>query len=326
MRNIYTVGLPDSDADFDSIQDAIDQAVLDGHDGADPAIVDVGPGTYVENIVMQAGIHVFGTSRAVVDGNVLFDLDAQVDPETTICVWRQVTIAATGVGVDAVTFTGIVFQRALFIEATIGAADGDGFVVNNTGLNAGDPSLVGLFLSSVEVDGAGNAALRITDGLVFASLGQLAHIDTTEASVVATAGALFGLAMFMNVMQLTGRVVCEDAIFFGRRMLFEAAGDSALDLTTSVALLSGGTVVDCDTNPAITGDGISVIARDTLTFTNSDGTTGIVPSDFFVEAATLIHYAAGDPTDWTDPDPSTVQEAIDRLAAAVSGLLGGGIP
>lgn len=37
-------------------------------------------------------------------------------------------------------------------------------------------------------------------------------------------------------------------------------------------------------------------------------------------------YTPGDPTNWVNPAPETVQDALDRLAAAVKGLLGSKIP
>jgi len=46
-----------------------------------------------------------------------------------------------------------------------------------------------------------------------------------------------------------------------------------------------------------------------------------------IDAATDAEsYQAGSPTDWASPAPTTQDAALNRLAAAVSGLLGGPIP
>lgn len=45
-----------------------------------------------------------------------------------------------------------------------------------------------------------------------------------------------------------------------------------------------------------------------------------------VNDASGLNYTPINGANWTDPDPTTVQDALDRLAAAVSGLLGGPIP
>jgi hypothetical protein len=39
-----------------------------------------------------------------------------------------------------------------------------------------------------------------------------------------------------------------------------------------------------------------------------------------------LSYTPTDPADWTNPDPTTVKQAIDRISAAVVGLLSGPIP
>jgi hypothetical protein len=40
----------------------------------------------------------------------------------------------------------------------------------------------------------------------------------------------------------------------------------------------------------------------------------------------VMAYTPANGANWTDPDPTTVRSALDRLAAAVAGLLGGPIP
>lgn len=44
------------------------------------------------------------------------------------------------------------------------------------------------------------------------------------------------------------------------------------------------------------------------------------------DAADFVGYTPGNGADWVDPDPNTVGNAIDRIAAAVVGLLAGPIP
>jgi hypothetical protein len=54
-------------------------------------------------------------------------------------------------------------------------------------------------------------------------------------------------------------------------------------------------------------------------------TSGTVTIDLFTRAQS-IGYVPATPANWTDTDPTKVSQAIDRLAAAVAGLLGGSIP
>ena len=55
--------------------------------------------------------------------------------------------------------------------------------------------------------------------------------------------------------------------------------------------------------------------------------SGVIAQDLADDAAFVFYDGTVvAPGTWTLPNPTTVQQAIDRLAVAVSGLLGGSIP
>jgi hypothetical protein len=60
--NIYTVDLTPGYGDFQTIQAAIDAAVLAGASVSSPWIVKVHPGLYTESVVFKAHVHVMGDS------------------------------------------------------------------------------------------------------------------------------------------------------------------------------------------------------------------------------------------------------------------------
>ncbi len=71
-------------------------------------------------------------------------------------------------------------------------------------------------------------------------------------------------------------------------------------------------------NSALVGDGTndakSAVTRALVEFAQNPDQAG------------QLSYTPGTPADWDAPAPTTVAEALDRLATAVEGLLGGAIP
>lgn len=63
---------------FTTIQSAINKAVLDGFGGLNPAVVEVYPGVYTEDVVMENGIFVISSSfgGAIVDGSFTYTVPA----------------------------------------------------------------------------------------------------------------------------------------------------------------------------------------------------------------------------------------------------------
>lgn len=321
QKTTYTVGLPGTDAEFNSIQDAIDQAVLDGHDADDPANIVVSPGTYVEDVAMAAGISVFGTAQATLDGTVTVDLLDQGSLERTTCTWRQVTIAPTGAGVIGVSFTGTVAQQGRFIETIIDPADGDAFVADNTGVEGPDPSFLAIVQCTSEIVTPGRVSVRQSAGLVFLTLSQLNNLPD-EVCIDSSGGLVFSLRN-----SFTGRLLLSaGAVALLRRVRVAAAGASAIDIdAASTVLAEGDTVVDTDTGPSISGSG--VLFRDFITETGSG--MGIDPAltELFipVNGAPNLSYAAT-PADWIGAPPANQQDFNDRVASLLVTLNAGPIP
>jgi len=82
-------------AQYTSIQDAINAAVADGHtDNSNPAIVEIYPGTYTENVTLNAGVHlkgmgsnIAGDNRIVVVGSLTYSLGSGVIDDNIINIY-----------------------------------------------------------------------------------------------------------------------------------------------------------------------------------------------------------------------------------------------
>ncbi len=99
----YLVGPVSSPALFTSIQDAIDTAVAEGHDGADPAAITVLPGLFVEDLTLYDGIYVFGLAGGASRDVILTD--------DRILLYGDVTVALPDGGVCGID--GMVVQGSV---------------------------------------------------------------------------------------------------------------------------------------------------------------------------------------------------------------------
>lgn len=316
----YVVGPPGSGAEFNSIQAAIDAAVADGHNDADPATVRVLAGNYTEDVSMAAGIGVFGTAASVLIGTVTVDLVDQGSLDTTVTVWRQVTIAPSASGAPGIRATGTTAQQARFIECQVIPTDGDGVVVENTGSFLGEPSFTALVQCNVNVPAPGRVGLRMTAGSAFLVLGQIEMDDSSEVAVEVTGGS-FMLALSSS---LRGRVeLSGPVVFLARRVNSEVTGGAAFMVTApALCLLEGTTLINSDTSPAV--DGTGVVVRDLISYTNPGNGVAATLTDILslVDQSTNLSYTPAVPGNWVAPVPTNVADAIERMAAVVAGAHG----
>lgn len=104
----------------------------------------------------------------------------------------------------------------------------------------------------------------------------------------------------------------------GADFLAVAVGKTASIISTSTITLASG---------AVSGAG-DVSVSTPASISNVSTTQAGLSGSFSVTRPTAanIQYTPGTGADWADPDPTLSSQAIDRLAAAVAGLLGAPIP
>lgn len=94
----YVVGPNVNESQFTSIQTAINTAVADGFNTANPAIVYVTAGTYTEDLTLQAGIALAGVG---------------LNPESMVVLIQGAAVLNPSPGTNTFTATGITFSTAL---------------------------------------------------------------------------------------------------------------------------------------------------------------------------------------------------------------------
>lgn len=120
-------------------------------------------------------------------------------------------------------------------------------------------------------------------------------------------------AMFVDVEEGTSIVADGGAQF----EVFSAAAGSTLRLNmydntavTADAVRGAGTL-----ERFFVGVGPQLLAQANLSGPNT-----------IFSGAGLLEYTPGTPANWTNPDPTNIKSAVDRIATAVAGLLGASIP
>lgn len=326
-RNVYQVGEPGSEADFNSVQAAIDQAVLDGHtDVDDPAVVELLPGVYTEDVALPRALTLRGFSQRgyiqqTVDavrllGTVTVDLTLDGTVERTVARMTGIEIApSSGPGI---VFTGSDPSILNLDTVTVNAEDDVAIRADNTGAGSRVQSSDSVFRAS-----AGNPGPAVETSVAqFLTLsGFIEKEDPADVAVhslggdfVFVFGRMFGAldidagqANFLNAFQETAAGVPVADVAAGATFL--ASNSTWLgatgDLVTGAGLLLLGPMASV--SPLVFDPALSVVSLEAL-------------------FAPAVRYNPGTPGDWLGAPPSTSQEALDRIASAVVGLLGGAIP
>jgi hypothetical protein len=235
---------------YSSIQDAIDDAVLDGHGPAVPAVVTVLPGSYIEDVAMVAGISVVAfTSPArgvavTLTGDVTFDLAASTPT------------ALVGISViGSVVVSGDATQNVLLQGVTV-VAVGDAVAASNTSAL----STLRMLDCALAVDAAApnGRALRATTAIdITARDCEFAHADGDLIACDVAAGVTYRFIQCrvfgsQTLDDATGRL--EDC--FVQALVTGIVKCPVAFLLNGAAFVISGGVVACDNNPAYEGVGV----------------------------------------------------------------------
>ena len=302
----YVVAPASIGAAFTSVQAAIDQAVADGHDTSDPAVVIVLPGTYAEDVTLASGIAVRGMASAAETASVKAGASVVAGRVTATgpgsFYWSDVGIAATsGVGFTVLGTSPRVFISDCTITGN-GAVSQSGSGVpivwmRDAGLVSVDATAA-LSSSSFCVIYAVSCFINASTGTglssdfsagIFQSL-----IGTASFGVTRTSGAA-GLSIRAGNARAVG-VAPLDLSGSGVHLLFNAA----IETTATPAIIGTATV----TIPDIIWPGSGTGFASSLTVNPVGGVTA--------GASAMI---AGDQTGVRDPS------AVLDLQSQTSGLL-----
>ena len=318
----YTAGPPGEGGEFDKIQDAIDQAVLD-QSGVQDSVVKVLPGVYVEDINLAAGVNLVGAvgSRAEIQGTLTMDLTSLGSRDETGVSLRHLTLRGVGSN-PVIQFTGATPQTAIISDCQIFPEAGAAIVVDNTGFESGMPSSLWVVDSLVERKTPSVIPMVQHNNGLFAGATSLFNADTGDVA--------FEIDGSVNNTQLETQVSGQIHVVAGfgsfLRPKIITGTVAALVVEAGATCATNGMVVQCDTAPCLQGDG--ALFFDTVAFSGTaqgvDATLNV--SQYPIEGVAGFLFTPETSSDWAAPAPSTLVDAVNRLASAVAGLLGNPIP
>lgn len=308
---------------FKTIQDAIDAAT------AGTTVV-IAPGTYVEDLALKAGVFlkaVFCESlySVYVHGKVSFSAGGRVD--------------LTGINVlntadHALEFSGATAQKLCAFNCK--------FETNSAGAhhalhatNSHANSEIRFTESLLQVlDSSGGAKGINTVGT---SAGEIGLQDTTvevydDHDNIAV--DLQGAIVFWHTQDIIrGTVQVADAATCIISLVAMYSSTQPCVTTNSTApTVLGSTSLSTTASPAVTGagvfayNGVSYPAAGTGLAGTLNGGLGPHAGALPNESAYNTVYTPTIPANWVAPAPTRVQDGLDRIAAAVAGLLGVPIP
>jgi len=310
---------------YTSIQAAIDAAQADGHeDTANPALVWVRPGVYVGDVALRRGIYVLGDATAPysvrVVGTVTVDLSAGPpgDPAlTTATSLIGVSILPTG-AFDAFVFTGVNTQFcSLAFSAISCVGGGRALVLTNPALGS---QLATLNLALE----AGTPVVPVVDILA----GQLLAAEQVWNPIGGGAGLILhvgaGGGLIANEILIAGNVVVD--VGSGSVGFTEVLVNGGNITNNGTLFVRDATIIGAPLAPAILG-AASTILLGPIGFAFGSSGFATPPTRVPGDGPLWFYVDATAPGTWGGPGvPADIQEAINRLATAVSGLLGGAIP
>jgi len=199
-----------------------------------------------------------------------------------------------------------------------------------TAINGGTQGAI--YIKSTVVDGSNQLIKALSAGSLIIQ-GEVVFRDSDGIQVNGTTAYDTNAALF-RFFEFTGSTTCPTAI--GVNTIASDYYDGAVDLPEMYGAITGDYAVEAANgarvyyNPASSLSsslGINIVSAD-------GGTSNIstMPDLTFISGASPpfkeyeIRYSPTTPADWAATAPDDSQDAIDRLAAAVEGLLGGAIP
>lgn len=256
-----------------------------------PALVLVGSGTYPE--------------------------DVQIPPNTFLCGLDQGFVAIIGTGATAVSVS----------PAWVGAATEGGIM-----------SLI--FIGDVDIDLIGSLGSAFGFGSQVSVSGA---VNLTADPATSSGFSFFQAEIAGGPLTVVGGVVSSLGTQFNALATFRSAVGRPIDVTSQGDIFAAGLTLDASSGANAIADLLDSGVTSPLTLTDGGGgvtsytatAEGIPPTVTLVGGAAApvnatqsnaLGYTPGTPGNWAGPVPTTAQQAFDRLAAAVEGLLGHPIP
>jgi hypothetical protein len=130
----YIVGPNATESQFTSIQTAINTAIADGFNTANPTIVYILPGTYIEDLILQPGIGLSGVGVNAQTMTVLVQGAAVLNPPpgTNAFSAEGITFATNGAAVPAFSIQGANDVSAFFTNCAFFGNSGTSYETVNT--------------------------------------------------------------------------------------------------------------------------------------------------------------------------------------------------
>lgn len=235
-------------ASYTSIQAAIDAAVSDGHDTANPTVVHVFPGDYTEDLVFAPGVFVVSMNLTI-PGGVVVTGNHLIPGDVPNGVYRinglqlfgsagmpALLIAGSEV-IDVACWQSIFFaDGAAVIHWTNTGAGSQWLAVDGAAIGGSPPAGVGIFdMDNVLSAGSNIQFLRFT---LFAGdpFSDLAFRNNAGAGVSVQGGSLSG-----GVRQIGGTFQGRDALYFALdQPVFYGEDGTTFDIGFSTILHSSG--------------------------------------------------------------------------------------
>lgn len=314
---------------FRTIQAAINKAVADGHTCTNMAEVLVLPndralpygGFTTANGVNVKGLHA-DNAGVYVTGNIVVTADAPPVPFTYVELSNlQVDLPSAGVPGHCVEFTSINTGQLLIDNCTFSVGAGFSCVYMNS-----SPSTVTIRNSTFNTAYAATFGVNVNAGTATLTPGN--QFNANRSTISVAAGATFnanGCVFFSQGTVASPVISCAGSVNIDNSVIVNlglAVGNYGIQITgggissisrTSISMFSG-VAIDLAATASL---GQSLVSfPGTVTTCNLLGTLISSPV-LFVPSA---------PANWLAPAPQSYQDAINRIAASVAGLLGGPIP
>lgn len=312
----FVVGPAGSGAPYETINAAMAAAIVAGFSGVgnDPAYIGVLPGVYAEDILVDTDGFLFqglapqlgitGIQAATLVGTVTINIPTGTAADSTGS-WDGIEIApVAGAGID---FAGTSPQSYTFSNFLL--------TITSSLQYSNDQSSSGLTFQNVS--GGGNVGATpvieftaASDGTVFFKNGCLIQGQATSLAIQVLAGS--GILIDCHDCVFFGAVDVEDGLFSADGCHFRAAGtQSSVDVGAAGAALITNCTIESGNANAFVNAGSLTLGGNSFSNTN----IGISGAGTFID--TSLTYVVDATLDWTGADPTTVKEALDRIAAAI---------
>lgn len=319
----FRVGPPGSGAPFSSIQAAIDVAALEAPSISDgsPIVIQIAPGIYEEDVTAGAGIALVSTFDlgVVVVGTITFDLNQAIVADNGAAI--EGLVVEPPPGSPALIFTGTSNQGILCFRSQFVSQGATPVVFSD---NSGG-SFIDFSECSFEFDNAGSAIQEV--GGTFISMSDVEFFGPSNVESINIENS------FIRIVDssIEGSIVVTDSFCQLIRSSVSATGAPPLRITTpaSSAQVIYGALSSFGAG-GVLADGVGFLSFSSVV-NNVD-----VPSSSFDPALTLfripengagnVQYEDLTAGAWAAPAPNNVNDAINRIAIALSVEIGGPIP